>query len=147
MPLMMRDLLAEIVMHNIPKQSNRNQTSLGKGRMHHAPVPGKYSPYLWKDTVKTRSVVKKASSTPSCWRDHFDQVSLITQYSRELRNMQVSSSKNTHFVSFAYFVCFEVIILALDKSHTMKATSVSMKALTIGAREEHGMLIDKDTKA
>ena len=33
----------------------------------HAPVPGKKSPYLWKETVITRSVSRKASSTPSPW--------------------------------------------------------------------------------
>jgi len=32
------------------------------------PVPGKKPlPYLWKETVRTRSVVRKASSTPSPW--------------------------------------------------------------------------------
>jgi len=32
-----------------------------------SPVPGKNSPYWWKDTVITLSVVKNASSTPSPW--------------------------------------------------------------------------------
>ena len=46
---------------------DRTQWRQKGGRTRISPVPGKNSPNLWKEQVRTRFVLKKASSTPSPW--------------------------------------------------------------------------------